>query len=121
MALDEFKEFVRTHPLLKDEVNKKERSWQNIYEEWKLFGNDDKSWKKYEEKKDVKGLEINKDSINNIINYVRKINPDNVTKTLNNVSKVVSLLQSFGLGAGANIASKVTGDPLFDKKFDDWY
>ena len=54
-----------------------------------------------------------------VIDYVKGINPDNVSKTLNNISKIVSLIQGFGAG---NVDKKIsTGDPLFDKRFDDWY
>ncbi len=118
--MDDFKEFVRGHPLLKYEVRDQKLSWQNIYEEWDLLGGNDPSWEKYAEKKEevlksVKGQE----TLRNLIDYVKKINPDNVSKTLNNVGKITSLLT--GITTGGKTGSRITGDPLFDKKFDDWY
>jgi hypothetical protein len=38
------------------------------------------------------------------------------------LGKVLNIFQGFVGGAtGAQVGSKKTGDPLFDKKFDDWY
>ena len=46
--MEEFRVFVSKHPLLRDEVRKNTFTWQNIFEEWSLFGEDDPLWKKYE-------------------------------------------------------------------------
>lgn len=100
--IEEFRSFVSKHPLLKDEVRKNERTWQNIYEEWYLYGEDDPSWNKYQEenKKENKkqselGSTINMDSIKNIVSYVQKLNPDSVNKTLSTVQKVIQIAQTF--------------------------
>lgn len=45
--ITEFKEFVRQHTGLKDSVRKGNTSWQNLYEEWYLYGSDDKQWSPY--------------------------------------------------------------------------
>ena len=44
--IEEFKEFVRKYPKLKYEVRDGKRTWQSIYEEWTLLG-DDGSWDAY--------------------------------------------------------------------------
>lgn len=107
--MDEFKEFVSRHPLLKEDVRKNKFTWQNVYEEWVLYGPDDISWKKYEddtivninqnnnEQTKVNETEnnVNLDSIKSIMNYVQKLNPDSVNKTLNTVQKVLQIAQTF--------------------------
>lgn len=114
MGVSEFKEFVKKHELLRDEVRDKRASWQSLYEDYTILGENDPSWEKY-----VKAERISKDGIMGVIDYVKNINPDNVSKTLNNISKIVSLIQGFGSGS---VDKKIsTGDPLFDKRFDDWY
>ena len=62
------------------------------------------------------------DMLKTCINYAKKINPDSITKTVTNVQKIMSLVAGIGAANTANLASKkMTGDPLFDKKFDEWY
>ncbi|SDJ74735.1 spore coat protein YlbD [Sediminibacillus albus] len=51
-SVKEFKEFVKSHPGLAKEVNRKGKSWQEIYEMWVLLGEDDKKWLKYKPEKD---------------------------------------------------------------------
>ena len=128
--LDEFKQFVKRHPLLKNEVLAKRKTWQQLYEEYVLLGEEEfSSFKKEEvneqektEKKPTKKDSSTEDLIKNIVGYVKKIDPDQVTKTVTSIQKVIELLSSFTAGAGASaLAKKSTGDPLFDKRFDEWY
>lgn len=135
MSLDSFKEFVKKHPKLKDEVSSNKRTWQKIYEDFTILGEDDDSWIKYrdenfkigdsikevvkEEKKfDGKTIE----DVKNVINYLKKVDTAKVASTLTSAQKIMSLVQGFLGGTVASAAvNKATGDPLFDKKFDDWY
>ncbi len=110
--MEEFRVFVSKHPLLKDEVRKNTFTWQNVFEEWSLFGEEDPSWKKYEtvtvaeqpqtEEQKSETSEttsnnstVNLDSIKSIMNYVQKINPESLNKTLNTVQKVIQIAQTF--------------------------
>ena len=79
--------------------------------------------KEKEEKKEEKAkTDSPEDMIKNVLGYVKKIDPDNITKYVTSIQKVLELLASFGAGATAASASKKnTTDPLFDRKFDDWY
>ena len=100
--MDEFRKFVSTHPLVRDDVKSGKKTWQNIYEDWVILGENDESWKQYvinkEEKKEEKKLEdlLTSDNLKNIWSYVKKINPDSISKTLNTVQKVLQITQSFG-------------------------
>lgn len=103
--MEEFRVFVSKHPLLRDEVRKNTFTWQNIFEEWSLFGEDDPLWKKYESldipKEETITQEtnnnstVNLDSIKSIMNYVQKINPESLNRTLNTVQKVIQIAQTF--------------------------
>lgn len=54
--------------------------------------------------------------------YIKKIDPDQVTKTVTSIQKVLELISGFGAGASSSaLAKKSTGDPLFDRRFDEWY
>ena len=63
------------------------------------------------------------DILKSCIGYVKKINPDNLTKTITNVQKLMALVAGIGAANTANAAksNKLTGDPLFDRRFDEWY
>ena len=107
--MEQFRVFVSKHPLLKEEVRNNKFTWQNVYEEWVLYGEEDDSWKKYEQEKEIQEESIqnnqtpdkdsvstvNLDSIKSIMGYVQKINPDSLNKTLNTVQKVIQIAQTF--------------------------
>ncbi len=139
--LEEFKEFIKRHPLLKLEVKNRNKTWQQIYEDWTIL-NDDMVWEEYkieDKKENVKSEETSskaksesseaakesksstEDMIKNAMGYLKKINPDTITKYVGSIQKIVELIGVFGGGATAASAAKKTGDPLFDKKFDEWY
>ncbi len=62
------------------------------------------------------------DMMKSALAYVKKINPDSITKTVTNAQKILALVSGLGLGTTAGIAKNAnTGDPLFDKRFDEWY
>lgn len=109
--MDEFREFVGRFPKVRDDVRSGKRTWQNIYEEWVLYGEEDQQWQEYTDnptqgnnsnntnQKANQATQSNaslNDSIKNIVSYVQKINPDSINRTLNTVQKVVQIAQSFG-------------------------
>ena len=119
--MDEFKIFVSKYPLLRDEVRNNKMTWQNIFEEWSLYGENDEYWKKYKKEEDIqldsssaKDSTVNLDSIKSIVNYVQKINPDSLNKTLNTVQKVIQIAQTFS-------GSKVPTIPQATSLYSDWW
>lgn len=44
--LQEFKSFLLKNPHVIQKVRRKESTWQELFEEWYLFGEDDKRWGK---------------------------------------------------------------------------
>lgn len=124
--MEEFRKFVSKHPLLKKEVRQGNFTWQNVYEEWTLYGEEDESWKKYEleNKQEINNINdvndqtsnstVNLDSIKSIVNYVQKINPDSLNKTLNSVQKVIQIAQTF---SGNKTPSIIQPNSLYS----DWW
>ena len=122
--LDEFKEFVKKHPLMKLQVINKEKTWQQLYEDFCILGEEafDEPKETIEKTEEDKKPSQTEDLIKSIMGYVKKIDPDQVTKTVTSIQKVLELFGGFsGAAAGSALAKKSTGDPLFDKRFDDWY
>lgn len=122
--LDEFKKFVKAHPLLKNEVQLKRKTWQELYEDFVILGEsafDEEEVKVSKTKETKKEASSTEDMIKTIIGYVKKIDPDQVTKTVTSIQKVLELLGGLSGGTAGALAKKSTGDPLFDKRFDEWY
>lgn len=129
--MDQFREFVSLHPLLRNEVKEGKRSWQGIYEEWVLYGEKDKQWDDYmvykkegnvnndedayktEKKQDLLSA-MKLDNVRNVIDYVKKINPDKVNNTLNSVQKVIQIVQTVGGGKSVSV-------PKVASVFSDWW
>lgn len=99
--MDQFREFVAKYPKVRDDVTSGKKTWQNIYEDWVILGEQNPVWAQYQESRGTatKGGTIDllsSENLKNIMNYVKKINPDSVSKTLNTVQKVLQITQSFG-------------------------
>ena len=92
--MEEFRAFVLKYPKVRDDVVNGNRTWQNIYEDFVILGPDNEVWNKYKEQKGIDFL--SSDGMKNIMNYVKKINPDSISKTLNTIQKVLQISQSFG-------------------------
>ena len=92
--IDEFRNFVQKHPKLKFEVRDGNRTWQDIYEEWDLLG-DNESFDKY--KNTTGGIESvgGQETLRSVMNYVKGLNPDKITNTLGTVQKILGIFQSF--------------------------
>lgn len=123
--MDAFRDFVSRYPKVRDEVKSGNKTWQAIYEDWVILGEDNEMWQTYKENqtkennplkgitKDMK-LEdlLSSENIKNIWGYIKKINPDNVSKTLNTVQKVLQIAQSFG-------GKATTG--LYNANYNSWW
>ena len=127
VKLDEFKEFVKKHPLMKLQVLNKEKTWQQLYEDFcilgeEAFGTNENIEEVKETKTETKKPSQTEDMIKSIMGYVKKIDPDQVTKTVTSIQKVLELFGGLGgAAAGSALAKKSTGDQLFDKRFDYLY
>lgn len=128
--IEEFKKYIKENPTLKTKVDKREVTWQELFEEWTIVGKVDTGGESVKETvKSSTSIPVTKemaqlgDMIKTCVNYVKKINPDTISKTITNVQKLMALVAGIGAANTAKAAkgNKMTGDPLFDKKFDEWY
>lgn len=101
--MDAFREFIKKYPKIRQDVLEKKTTWQKVYEDFVILGEEDPVFDIYKKEvssplpklPNINNLINNKD-VKNIIEYAKKINPDNISKTLNNVQKVLQIAQSFG-------------------------
>lgn len=115
--LDAFRDFISRYPKVHDDVLTGKKTWQTIYEDWVLLGESHPQWQPYMDvdmikSKATSGIQnfFDTSGLKNAVGYIKKINPDSVTRTLNTVQKVLQVTQSFGGKKG-----------IYNANFNSWW
>lgn len=91
---DEFKIFVKENPKLLKYVKSGEMSWQKFYEMYDMYGKDDNVWSSYlKDAAKVATATTTALSFNDVINWVKGIDLDSVQSGIDNIQKVVGMVQ----------------------------
>ena len=115
-----FKEFVKNNPKLILEVRKGTATWQELYEDWYLLGEDDKRWETIgvEKKEEVakEGVKENKGEwYSNFLGLINKMDPNQVQQHISNLSQALGAIQGvisqFQGGSGNNNPVKPAEGP----------
>lgn len=95
-SIIEFKEFVKKHPKLIQEVRIGNKNWQEIYEDWYLLGETDDTWSKYRNEAEQKTSEssTNTDFVGKIFNSIKNVDINNVSQQISNVNQAITTIQS---------------------------
>ena len=114
--LEDFKLFVRKMPSLAKFVNNGDITWQKLYEQWRLYGEDESVWKDYKEFK----IEENKETFNfsDIGSMLKNIDVNQVQKGINSLQKIIELLQGLNFNDTNTKDNNYKPRQLF-KKFED--
>ena len=145
--LDEFKQFVRKYPGLKYDVRNGKATWQSIYEEWYLYGEEDSQWEKYKEVPNESSNSTTPATNNNSNNaktntetkssgnstmtgaemmtqafqYLQKMYMNKVQQTMGTVQKFIQIFQSLqgsnSGGAGASLGAAASQRQSFPGLF----
>ena len=94
MSKVEFKDFVKKNINLISIVEKKDTTWQKLYELYDLYGESSSVWDKYLKKEEpVSSNNLNISNLGNnfkeILNFVRNIDLNTVQKGLNSLDKAI--------------------------------
>ena len=91
-----FKGFVRKNPKLIKYVKSGEMSWQKFYEIYSLYGEDNSAWSEYlkEEKAVATGV-ASSFGLAEALNWIKSIDLDSVQTGVNNIQRVLGVLQDF--------------------------
>ena len=108
--INNFKEFVKENPILTTYVNNNTMTWQKFYEMYDLYGTDNEVWKTYLEKNTIKTI-----GLADIIAWIKNIDIDALEENINNVQRVVGVLQDLGT---KNTSSTYNPRPIY-KHFED--
>ena len=87
---EDFKNFVNNHKELIKYVNTDKMTWQKFYDMYSLYGEDSNVWDEY-----LKKEETNSNiSFGDIINSIKKLDPEEVQKNINSLNKILSLIST---------------------------
>ncbi|OEH93923.1 YlbD family protein [Bacillus solimangrovi] len=104
--IDSFRQFVRKHPTLITEVREGNKTWQNVYEDWHILGEEDDVWKPYlkevasanvdaetsDDKKTDKD-EGNNEGFRQILSMVKNIDMNSIQGHIANMSGAIGNIQ----------------------------
>ncbi|MBM7621718.1 hypothetical protein JOC95_003626 [Bacillus tianshenii] len=96
-SIEKFKAFVKRHPKLAQEVKSNKKTWQELFEEWYLLGEEDESWKSFrdpnlqEEEKSSK--ESKSDVIPQLLQSLKKMDMNQMQYHLTNVNSAIGNIQ----------------------------
>ncbi|QOR68441.1 YlbD family protein [Cytobacillus suaedae] len=97
-SIVKFKEFVKEHPQLIQEVRAGKKSWQEVYEDWYLLGESDKSWEKYKSNqsgsKSDSNSESKKDFMSQIFTMIKNVDMNQFQQQISNAGSAISTIQS---------------------------
>ncbi|OCA85566.1 hypothetical protein A8F94_11810 [Bacillus sp. FJAT-27225] len=90
-----FKEFVAENPHLVREVRNGTTTWQQLYEEWYLLGEEDPRWNETGEIKKETSEEdpSKKDWLGQVAELAKKVEPGQIQSHLNNLSQALGAIQ----------------------------
>lgn len=97
----EFKKFVERHPGIAKEVRAKEKSWQEFFEDWYMFGEDDAMWDKYKTESESFPVRNTKkettkreaDFMSQVFSMIKNIDMNEMQKHINSVSGAIANVQ----------------------------
>lgn len=106
-SVQKFKEFVKNNPPIIQEVRKGKATWQELYEDWYLLGEEDSRWEPYlsESKKTTneKATEKKVDWMSQVMGIVKTMDPNQVQNHLQNLSQAIGAVQGlFSQFQGSN-------------------
>lgn len=91
-----FKEFVKNNPKLIQEVRKGKATWQELYEDWYVLGEEDKRWETIGSETNSepeKSTSAKGDWMSNIMGAVKNMDPNQVQHHINNLSQAIGAIQ----------------------------
>ncbi|WP_296880324.1 spore coat protein YlbD [Thomasclavelia sp.] len=85
--MDEFKEFLKTIPSIKQDVLNGRYTWQQLYEIYVMYGKDDKFWQPYKTSGNM--------NLNMLFDIVKNIDLNALSNSLASIEKVLNVINSF--------------------------
>lgn len=110
---EQFKDFVRSNPKLVKYVNKGEKSWQDFYELYSLYGSDNEVWKEFLESKNSENFDSS-----SIMSFFKALDLDSIQNGISSIQRVLGVFEDLGGKNSGNINDEYKPRPLY-KHFED--
>lgn len=95
-SVEQFKQFVKKNPKIIREVRNGNATWQELYEEWYLLGEDDIRWDGLREEKEEHENKSNdhlKDWFTKIKKTMNQMDPNELQRYITNISEALGAIQ----------------------------
>ena len=89
MSLENFKKFVKNKPILESYVSNKEKTWQDFYNMYELYGENSTVWEKYLTQSKTKETVTLKD----MFGMFKNIDMTEVQKQVNSLQKGIGYIE----------------------------
>lgn len=120
---EEFKIFVKANPFLIDIVNSRDRTWQDLFEFYDLYGDDEESWNKLLDGINSSNTKSNNNNLNNhlseLVKMAKNVDIDKVQEGITSLQKTLTLFGDLFLNKNNNTNnSNYNPRPLY-RRFED--
>ena len=125
---DEFKLFVKANPFLINIINNTDKTWQDLYEFYDLYGDNEEAWNKLLEtpknnntnNQDTKTTNNLSSHLDDLIKMAKNIDVDKVQEGITSLQKTLTLFGDLFLNKNnnSNNTSNYNPRPLY-RRFED--
>ncbi len=98
MGKEEFKNFVKKNPKLISYVKRNEKTWQDFYEMYDLYGEDKNAWQDYLNVEKSVAVAGTATGFTDVVNWFKNVDLNSLQEGINNVQRVIGVVQDFGKG-----------------------
>lgn len=116
-SVEKFKTFIKEHPNLIKLVRNNEYSWQELYEDWYLLGEDDPKWAQYKQRDAIQSgqEEDEKKWVQQLTGLIKKMDVNQMDHHINSLSQAIGAIQGvltqFQGNSQENIPNKQNDSP----------
>lgn len=116
-TFNEFKDFIKNKPFLKEKVKNNQTTWQELYERYDLYGPEDEIFtnqkeettnpenKNSDDQQDKEKESKTDDSFSSFFNMISGIDVDKISDGLNGMKKILNILSEITTGEEATTFS----------------
>ncbi|VEF48523.1 cytoplasmic protein [Bacillus freudenreichii] len=95
-SVEKFKSFIKEHPNLIKLVRNNEYTWQELYEDWYLLGEDDPKWTQYKQGDTIQTGHQKDDEkkwVQQLTGLFKKMDANQMQHHINNLSQAIGAIQ----------------------------
>lgn len=113
-SVEKFKDFVKRHPAIAASVRNEEYTWQELFEDWYLLGEEDPKWKQFQESDvppNTTSTNDEKGWVNQITGLLKNMDVNQMQNHINSLSQAIGAVQGILTQFQGQNASNVHNTP----------